>query len=96
MNKLRIATIGVLTVALLLPGAVFAQEESPERHERGKRAAGEISGVVPGQGTFTLMTRQGQELEFQTDENTKFRGPGGSVEGIHDLLLGIRRIFQIT
>jgi hypothetical protein len=92
MNKLRIATIGVLTVALLLPGAVFAQEESPERHERGKRAAGEISGVVPGQGTFTLMTRQGQELEFQTDENTKFRGPGGSVEGIHDLKKGMKAL----
>ena len=92
MNKLRIATIGVLTVALLLPNAVFAQEEAPERQARGKRSAGEIIGVVPGQGTFTLLTRQGEELEYQTNENTKFRGPDGSVEGIHDLEKGMKAL----
>ncbi|MEE9215886.1 MAG: DUF5666 domain-containing protein, partial [Anaerolineales bacterium] len=90
MNKLRIATIGVLTVALLLPGAVFAQEEAPERPEGRIRAAGEISGVVPGQGTFTLTTRQGEELGFQTNENTKFRSPNGSIEDIHDLKKGMK------
>lgn len=92
MNKLRIATIGVLTVALLLPGAVFAQEEAPERLEGRIRAAGEISGVVPGQGTFTLTTRKGEELEFQTNDDTKFRGPNGSVEDIHDLKKGMKAL----
>ncbi len=92
MNKLRIATIGVLTAALLLPGAVFAQEEAPERLEGRIRAAGEISGVVPGQGTFTLTTRKGEELEFQTNDDTKFRGPDGSVEDIHDLKKGMKAL----
>ena len=92
MNKLRIATIGVLAVAMLLPSTVLAQEEAPERHGHGTRAAGEIIGVVPGQGTFTLLTRQGKELEFQTNEDTKFRGPDGSVEGIHDLEKGMKAL----
>ena len=68
MNKLRIATIGVLTAALLLPSAVLAQGEAPDRPEGRMRAAGEITGVVPGQGTFTVLTRQGEELGFQTNE----------------------------
>jgi len=89
MNKLRIATIGVL-IALLLPVAVFAQEEAPERPEGRMRAAGEITGVVPGQGTFTILTRNGDEIEFQINENTKFRSPNGSVEGIHDLKKGMK------
>ncbi len=90
MNKLRIATLGVLTAALLLPAAVFAQEEAPERPEGRMRAAGEITGVVPGQGTFTILTRNGDEIEFQTNENTKFRSPNGSVEDIHDLKKGMK------
>lgn len=90
MNKLRIATIGVLTAALLLPVAVFAQEEAPERPEGRMRAAGEITGVVPGQGTFTILTRNGDEIEFQTNENTKFRSQNSSVEGIHDLKKGMK------
>ena len=92
MNKLRIATIGVLTVALLLPVAVFAQEEAPERPEGRRRAAGEITGVVPGQGTFTMLTRKGEELGFQTNENTKFRSPDGSIEDIHDLKKGMKAL----
>ena len=90
MNKLRIATLGVLTAALLLPVAVFAQEEAPERRRGRMRAAGEITGVVPGQGTFTILTRKGDELEFQTNENTKFRSPNSSVEDIHDLNKGMK------
>ncbi len=90
MNKFRIAAVGVLTAALLLPAAVFAQEEAPERPEGRMRAAGEITGVVPGQGTFTILTRKGDEIEFQTNENTKFRSPNGSVEDIHDLKKGMK------
>ena len=48
MNKLRIATIIVLAVSLLVPAAAYAQEDSPERPEHGIRAAGEITGIVPG------------------------------------------------
>ncbi|MFQ5941951.1 MAG: DUF5666 domain-containing protein [Anaerolineales bacterium] len=92
MNKLRIATIGVLLVALLVPGVVLAQEEALEDPEGRVRAVGEISAVVPGQGTFTLMTRRGEELEFQTAENTKFRSPNGSIEDIHDLKVGMKAL----
>jgi hypothetical protein len=90
MNKLRIATIGVLAAALLLPAVVFAQEGGPERPEGTFRAAGEITSVVPGQGTFTLTTRKGEELEYQTNDETKFRSPNGSVEDIHDLKKGMK------
>lgn len=92
INKVRMATIGALSVALLVPTAVFAQEDTPERHARGFRASGEITGVVPGQGTFTLMTRKGDELEFQTNESTKYRSPNGSVEDIHDLEKGMKAL----
>ncbi len=92
MNKLRIATIGVLTAALLLPSAVLAQEEAPGRPEGSMRAVGEITGVVPGQGTFNVLTRQGEELGFQTNENTKFRSPSGTVEDIHDLKKGMKAL----
>ncbi|MFV1860099.1 MAG: DUF5666 domain-containing protein, partial [Anaerolineales bacterium] len=96
MNKLRIATIGVLAVSLLIPGVVFAQEETPERPEGRIRAAGEISGVVPGRGTFTLTTRKGEELEFHTNESTKFRSPDGTVEGIRDLKKGMKALVVAT
>ena len=92
MNKLRIATLGVLTAALLLPAAVFAQEDAPERPEGRIRAVGEITGVVPGQGTFTILTRKGEELEFQTNDSTKFRSPDGSIEDIHDLKKGMKAL----
>jgi len=92
MNKLRIATIAVLAGSLLLPAAVYAQEDAPERPERGFRAAGEITGVVPGQGTFSLVTREGRELGFQTNDETKFRSPNGTVESIHDLKKGMKAL----
>lgn len=57
-----------------------------------KRYAGEITGVVPGQGTFTLATRDGQELEFSTSERTRFRSRDGSVEDIHDLKKGMHAL----
>jgi hypothetical protein len=89
INKLRIATIGITIVSLLVPVAAFAQGEGPEHRIH---ATGEITGVVPGQGTFTLMTPGGEELEFQTEENTKFRSPDGSIEDIHDLKRGMKAI----
>ncbi len=90
MNTLRIATIGLLAVSLAIPSAVFAQEPSPEHREGALRVAGEITGVVPGQGTFSLNTRQGRELEFQTNDQTKFRSPDGAIEDIHDLKKGMK------
>ncbi|MGH2621036.1 MAG: hypothetical protein ACRDHG_10770, partial [Anaerolineales bacterium] len=68
---MRIATIGFSVLSLLVPSAAFAEEEHPERNRF--RYAGEITGVVPGQGTFTLLTRAGEELEFQTSDRTHYR-----------------------
>jgi hypothetical protein len=75
-----------------MPSAAFAQEDAPPRPEGGIRAVGEISSVVPGQGIFTLTTRQGRELDFQTNDDTKFRSPNGAVEGIHDLKKGMKAL----
>ncbi len=90
MNKARVATIGLAVLPLLIPSAVFAEEEHP-RHERF-RHAGEITGVEAGQGTFTLLTRAGEELEFQTSDRTRYRSPDGSVQGIDDLQQGMKAL----
>jgi hypothetical protein len=50
---------------------------------------GEITGVVPGQSTFTLETRAGEALTFQTNDRTRFRSRDGSVEDIHGLKKGM-------
>ena len=90
MNRVRVATISTVLLSLLVPSAVFAEEEHPERDRF--RYAGEITGVVPGQGTFTLLTRAGEELEFQTSDRTHYRSPDGSVEDIHDLKQGMKAL----
>jgi len=90
MNNVRVATIGFAVLSLLVPSPVFAEEEHPERDRF--RYAGEITGVVPGQGTFTLLTRAGDELEFQTSDRTHYRSPDGSVQDIHDLKKGMKAL----
>jgi len=90
MNKVRVATMGFAVLSLLVPSAVFAEGEHPERDRF--RYAGEITGVVPGQGTFTLLTRAGEELEFQTSDRTHYRSPDGSVQDIHDLKQGMKAL----
>ncbi len=87
LSKLRIATLILIAVSLAMPTVAFAEEEAPERHRL--RFVGEITDVVPGQGTFTLHTRAGEDLEFQTNERTRFRSPDGSVKDIHDLKKGM-------
>jgi hypothetical protein len=90
IGTMRIATVGLTVVSLLAPSTALAEEERP-RPERF-RYAGEITGVVPGQGTFTLLTRAGEELEFQTSDRTHYRSPDGSVQDIHDLKKGMKAL----
>ena len=90
MSKMGMTTIGFAVLSLLVPSAVFAEEEHPERDRF--RYAGEITGVVPGQGTFTLLTRAGEELEFQTSDRTHYRSPDGSVQDINDLKQGMKAL----
>jgi hypothetical protein len=88
MNKVRVATISIVLLSQLVPSIAFAEQEHPERERF--RYAGEITGVEPGQGTFSLLTRAGEQLEFQTSERTHYRGPDGSVQGIGDLEPGMK------
>src|SRR3989304_2728638 len=90
MNRVRVATIGIVLLSQLVPSAAFAEEEHPQRERF--RYAGEITGVVPGQGTFTLLTRAGEELEFQTSDRTHYRSPDGSVQEMHDLKKGMKAL----
>jgi hypothetical protein len=53
------------------------------------RTTGEITGVVPGQDTFTVQSNEGESITFVTGERTKFRSRDGSVTGIHDLKQGM-------
>jgi hypothetical protein len=88
-NKLRIAILMALVLSLAATGAAFAQDDRPEGVFR---VAGEISQVVPGQGTFTLLTRHGTEITFATSDITEFKSPEGSIESIHDLKKGMKAL----
>jgi len=54
-----------------------------------RKFQGEITGVVPGQGVFTLTTREGEAITFQTSDRTRFRSRDGSVTDINDLKKGM-------
>lgn len=89
IGTLRIAIMGLTALSLAVPVGALAQEDRPADRPRLARYVGEITGVVPGRGTFTLATRDGQELEFATSDRTRFRSRDGSVEDIHDLKKGM-------
>lgn len=73
--------IVALVVAAGTPGGDF--------RDRIFRTTGEITGVVPGQETFTVQSNEGESIAFVTGEWTKFRSRDGSVTGIHDLKRGM-------
>ncbi len=73
--------IVALVVAAGNPGGDF--------RDRIFRTTGEITGVVPGQETFTVQSNEGESIAFVTGERTKFRSGDGSVTGIHDLKRGM-------
>jgi hypothetical protein len=73
--------IVALVVAAGTPGG--------ELRDRIFRTTGEITGVVPGQETFTVQSNEGESITFVTGERTKFRSRDGSVTGIHDLKRGM-------
>ncbi|MES0338504.1 MAG: DUF5666 domain-containing protein [Anaerolineales bacterium] len=73
--------IVALVVAAEIPGG--------DIRDRIFRTTGEITGVVPGQDTFTVQSNEGENITFVTGERTKFRSRDGSVTGIHDLKRGM-------
>ncbi len=68
---------------------VAAGNLSGDIRDRIFRTTGEITGVVPGQETFTVQSNEGESITFVTGERTKFRSRDGSVTGIHDLKQGM-------
>ncbi len=68
---------------------VAAGTPSGDIRDRIFRTTGEITGVVPGQETFTVQSKEGESVTFVTGERTKFRSRDGSVTGIHDLKRGM-------
>ncbi len=53
------------------------------------RAAGQVTAVNPGSQTFTIHTRQGEDLTLTVTAETVFRSPDGSVSGLTDLKPGM-------
>ena len=51
---------------------------------------GEVSSVNPGQGLFTVLTEDDEELEFKISERTKFRSPDGDITSVDHLRSGMR------
>ena len=68
---------------------VAAGTPTGDIRDRIFRTTGEITGVVPGQETFTVLSNEGESITFVTGERTNFRSRDGSVTGIHDLKRGM-------
>src|SRR3990170_4746031 len=65
--------------------AVGKPGERPTRF----RHRGEITGVAPDDGTFTLKTLAGEEVEIHVGDRTRFRSRDDSIQGIDDLESGM-------
>lgn len=61
--------------------SVLMAAEQPRR----VRHAGIVTGVVTKSSTFALNTRQGDDLTFDVDDDTKFHSRNGDIEGLADL-----------
>jgi hypothetical protein len=85
LGKLSKAVLLALVLSLALAGVAYAEGDSPRP---GVRAIGEVTKVVPGRGTFSIVNRNGEELTFQTTEETRWRSRDGSVQGTHALKTG--------
>jgi hypothetical protein len=70
-------------------GSLLALRVAAADKEDTLRVIGEITGVVPGQGTFTLESRDGSSYEFHTGDRTRFVSRDGTVKSIHDLKKGM-------
>jgi len=88
-EDLKPGMMAVVAADRLEDGALLALHVAAGAKEDRVRVSGVITGVVPGQGTFTVQTDEGEAREFQTGERTRFRSRDGSVQDIHDLKKGM-------
>ena len=65
---------------------IFLPDDFDPSQRLGRRAGGRITGVNVSESSFTLHTRSGEDLIFQVNENTHYRG---AVEGLSDLQEGM-------
>jgi hypothetical protein len=94
LNDLEPGMVALVTVAdtedkRIVALVVAAGTPNGDIRDRVFRTSGEITGVVPGQGTFTVQSKEGDTVTFVTGERTNFRSRDGSVTGIHDLKRGM-------
>lgn len=54
-----------------------------------EKRAGTLKAVDPGAGEFTLTTRQGEELTYLVDEQTRFRSRQDTIAGLEELQEGM-------
>ncbi len=66
-------------------GEVLARLIVGANTQEAKLHAGTIMVVTPAAGTFTLETRQGDDLIIAVDENTIFNSRAGEIESLNDL-----------
>ena len=86
------AIVGAVAQEEGLPLALIVGAGKTQADRERIKVMGEITNVVPGQGTFDLTTRDGRELTFNVVDKTIFRSRDGSIEDIHDLKAGMHAI----
>lgn len=93
LEDLRVGMValaaGIKTEEGSYPALLVVAGEKGDLPWNRVRVFGEISQVIPGQNTFAVESRKGEEVSFLVTERTKFRSQDGSVEDIHDLKKGM-------
>jgi len=89
LEDLEPGMMAIVAAEKLEDGSLLALHVAVGSKGEHVRVSGVVSGVVPGQGTFTVETSEGEDWEFQTGDRTRFRSRDGSVQDIHDLKKGM-------
>ena len=89
LEDLESGMMAIVAAEKLEDGSLLALHVAVGSKGEHVRVSGVVSGVVPGQGTFTVETSEGEDWEFQTGDRTRFRSRDGSVQDIHDLKKGM-------
>jgi hypothetical protein len=76
----------VLALTMVSSSVALAEEQGPEERVRLR---GQISSINLNSQMFTLTTGDDDEVRVQVSESTQFRSPGGQIQGIEDLEVGM-------
>ena len=89
VGKLTKASLLLLILTAVFAGTVLAEEEL---HIPKVRVLGDVTAINPDENTFSLKTRQGEDLRFLVIDRTKFRSPDGSLNGLEDMEVGMKAL----